>query len=248
MGNKIKGFKMKYNQKKKNLSHQINVMMERIHYTEGRRANFILIAIALLASGTTILAFTHEKFLFNAFYFILVILSSYFIFLGILIIFVYSRQINYYPWTNCSKNNKWFYRDVLKEADNFNIGLCACIFRRKKIRSKIEKEFETQYNDYKQSSDEWINDKKKDIDNDRNQIYVLHVNELYKNLYLTHLRKLTIRGIFSVLIVIVIALLFFFAFNNNFSKKTFFYCQKGKEVSFSIRPLKPLVNDTNESI
>ncbi|MFH2025805.1 MAG: hypothetical protein ABIK30_08270, partial [bacterium] len=199
---------MEYNLKKSNLTHQINVIMERIHYAEGRRNNFVLIATALLAAGVTLISFTIENItnLYNIFLFILAICFTVH---SITIWILYSRQTNFYPFTDFTRNKKWFYRNTLEDQQKFDVSILHCIFGRKKIKEKVGNEFDGQYEFYKKNSDLFINDENLDIEADQNQIYILHVNEKYKNLYLTHLRKLTSTGLcISLILSVLITLIF----------------------------------------
>ena len=239
---------MGYTENKNNLTHQINVIMERIHYAEGRRNNFVIIATALMAASVTLLTFT-IKDLTLIYNFGLFSIAICFMILSLLIWILYSRQTNFYPFTDFTRNNKWFYRNTLEHENKFNVSIFNCIFARIKIKKNVGEEFKKQFNFYKNNSDTYLSSESKDLEADQNQIYILHVNEKYKNLYLTHLRKLTSIGlIVSLIISLLITICFHIFFTKEFLVKEFDFKDNKISAKLIIRKTNYIRSYSNGSV
>ena len=98
----------------------ISAVADRIHYAEGRRTNFTVVAGALLAGGVAVLTFVLDKNLSNALNNFALSASIGSIALGLLLLIVYERQTNRYPWTSATDTWKWFYRDALPDQQKFD--------------------------------------------------------------------------------------------------------------------------------
>ena len=193
---------MEYQDKKQLLMHQISILTERIHYAENRRRDYILIASALIAAGVAFLTWDKTRLEMIQHY-IFIGISLYLILFGIGIFLIYSKQTNCYPFTSATSNKKWFYRDALKNEEAFNVQLFDCFSkkRQKIARKKISEEFSTQYDYYNENINHILTQEHLDIEADKNQIYILHINEKYKNLYLSHLKQFTTGGIILLIIL-----------------------------------------------
>lgn len=182
----------------------LDAVAERIHYAESRRASFSVIAGVMIAGGLALLTLAVGtldsatiKYPISA---AAIALTA----LGGLILFVYSRQTNRYPWTAATNTWKWFYRDALPSASKFDLGW-RTYFYFGADKQRIQREYETQLPEFKNKLRRLVNSDV-NLEQDAEQLYVLHVNEKYKNLHLTHLRRVVDRGLFGVLFVVVAAL------------------------------------------
>src|SRR5882672_3995123 len=83
----------------------IPAVAERIHYAEGRRGNYTLIAAALIPAGVALLAFIVPLPQTVFFRLTLILVGIATILLGCFMIVLYGVQTNRYPWT--SKTSTW---------------------------------------------------------------------------------------------------------------------------------------------
>jgi len=181
----------------------ISAVAARIHYAESRRVTYSTMGGVLIAAALTIATFSWSSIedavlgmatLFGAFAMLAVGAST---------IWLYGQQTNRYPFTSATKTWKWFYRDALSDVKKFSLTwrdyfACAWSGTEKRVRS----EYLSQLGDFKAQCLK-LGAVSVNVEQDVEQLYVLHVNELYKNLYLTHLRTLFNRGI----VIIVVATL-----------------------------------------
>jgi hypothetical protein len=173
------------------ISHRI----DGINYAEGRRSQLAAIGGAIAAAGVALLSIASgvEWVPLRAVYIELSLAS---VALGLLIWIVYALQTNYdYPFKTQLKNWKWFYHQALPDKTQFGPGLV-------RNRGKQHRESELQ-----QSGEQWpkfaqqargLSAPKVDATQDLKQLYQLHVNERYKNLFLTRLRNLLVVGLLVV--------------------------------------------------
>jgi hypothetical protein len=179
-----------------NISPVISAVAERIHYAEGRRANYTVMALALIAGGTSILVFAFGSIGQMWLKYAAIVASFGFIAVGLLVIYTYGRQTNQYPYTSATKTWKWFYRDALPDRDAFGLKPNELAQTQKE---RITKAYTDQFAAFKIRIAQLASDKS-NTEQDIEQLYSLHVNELYKNLYLSRLRTLFNKGlIFSIL-------------------------------------------------
>jgi hypothetical protein len=179
----------------------IHATADRIHYAEGRRGSFAAIAGGLIAAGVAgvplsfIQSMPHwlaAAILFGALAAIL---------LGIVLLWFYASQVNKYPFTSATKTWKWFYRDALPNESEFHLKWSSYFFWTwKKEKDRVKTQYNSQLDPFKKNLGE-LTDFKKSLDQDMQQLYTLHINEKYKNAFLTHLRKTLNYGLCSVLIV-----------------------------------------------
>lgn len=175
----------------------LEAVAERIHYAEARRANYSVMAGALFAAGVTILTLA-----FGAIDVLILRLAAAFaaagmISTGLLIIWLFGQQTNRYPFTGATKAWKWFYRDALPTASAFKMSWPR-YFRWGKDKLRVEGEYNTQLPIF-QSNMRRLSSETLDLDQDLEQLYVLHITEAYKNLFLKHLRQTFNWGIVSTI-------------------------------------------------
>jgi hypothetical protein len=160
---------------------------ERIHYAEGRRANFTVMAGALIAAGIAVLtlssgALAHLWMQRAASYGAIASIVA-----GGWVILLYSRQTNRYPFTSATKAWKWFYRDALPKTKDFKLHWYSYL-PWAPGSEQIKKAYGAQLGDFRLRMSGLQNDSV-NLEQDVEQLYVLHVTELYKNIHLKHLSK-----------------------------------------------------------
>lgn len=185
----------------------MNSIVERIHYAEARRSQFLIIAGTLVAAGVAILQTLPDSD-FTKLNIFVCSFSIGIIVTGFSIFFLYSRQTNYkYPFNSITTTWKWFYRDALVGLSDIEIPF-TCINHKIKTENTRERmlivweEFFTQYKS-------GITDKYESLHQDIQQIYILHLNEKYKNYFLSNLRRLLVVGISITLLMSIISLFAF---------------------------------------
>lgn len=160
---------------------------ERIHYAEGRRANFTVMAGALIAAGIAVLTFSagalaHLWMQWAASYGSIASIVT-----GGLVILLYSRQTNRYPFTSATKAWKWFYRDALPKTEDFKLHWYSYLpWAPGSV--EIRKAYGAQLGDFRLRMS-GLQDDGVNLEQDVEQLYVLHVTERYKNIHLKHLSQ-----------------------------------------------------------
>ncbi|MDR6192849.1 hypothetical protein QE372_005183 [Agrobacterium pusense] len=190
---------------KPDLTPVLEAVAERIHYAETRRSNFTVIAGVLLAGGVALLGLIAGKQMDAVMAYPLWASAVSFMILGIFLFVVYARQTNLYPWTSATSTWKWFYRDALPDQNAFSSKFISNIFVTTKERDRVQSEYNRQLPLFRQKISCLI-DLEKDREQDEQQLYVLHLNEKYKNQYLTDLKKILNLGILVWLIASVLSL------------------------------------------
>lgn len=184
--------------------------IEGINYAEGRRSQFLNLGGALAAAGIALLTFAGGVgwIPLRAVY---IELSLGSLAVGGAIWIAYAWQTNYdYPFKLQLSIWKWFYHQALPAKKAFGPGLL-------RNRGKARRESE-----YEQVSKQWpafskqvagLSTPRVDATQDLKQLYQLHVNELYKNLFLTQLRTVLMRGLAGIgvgaVVVFVVALVIY---------------------------------------
>src|SRR3546814_284894 len=190
---------------KPDLTPVLEAVSERIHYAETRRSNFTVIAGVLLAGGVALLGRIAGKQMDAVMAYPLWASAFSFVILGISLFVVYARQTNLYPWTSATSTWKWFYRDALPDQNAFSSKFISNIFVTTKERARVQAEYNRQLPLFRQKIS-CLTDLEKDREQDEQQLYVLHLNEKYKNQYLTDLRKILNVGFLVWLIASVLSL------------------------------------------
>lgn len=179
----------------------MEAVTERIHYAEGRRTNYSVMAGVLVAGGITILTFALgaiESLIvrFAASFGAMAMVGT-----GIAVIWVFGQQTNRYPFTSATDTWKWFYRNALEDAEAFQIGPMS-YFAWGKSKARVEAAYSKQLANFK-TRISLLSDEKINVDQDVQQLYTLHINELYKNIFLKHLRLFFNRGLVFIVVATV---------------------------------------------
>ncbi len=189
----------------KNVSEQlapiITAVADRIHYAEGRRTNYTVMAVALIAGGISVLVFALGSIGQLWLKYASLVISIGFIALGLLVLIVYGRQTNQYPYTSATKTWKWFYRDALPDRTAFALKWFERATTQKK---RITEAYQNQLPQFKLDMAR-LQSEQISAEQDTEQLYSLHVNELYKNLYLSRLRTVFNAGLFLTVFIAIVA-------------------------------------------
>ncbi|MCZ3378393.1 hypothetical protein [Rhizobium sp. AG207R] len=178
---------------KPDLTPVLQAVAERIHYAESRRSNFTVIAGVLLAGGVALLGLIAGKQMDAVLAYPLWTSAISFTLLGIVLFVVYARQTNFYPWTSATTTWKWFYRDALPDQNAFSSKFISNIYVTKRERARVQLEYNRQLPLFQKKLSTLVN-KNEDYEQDQQQLYSLHLNEKYKNLYLSGLRSILNNG------------------------------------------------------
>jgi hypothetical protein len=197
-------------EQRRDVQHEVQSVMdavvERIHYAEGRRTNFSVIAGALIAGGIALLTFSLGNVDSSIAKFCIGFTAVAMLAVGTIILFIYARQTNRYPWTSATKTWKWFYRDALPDQSKFNLGWASYLWFGK-AGKRVKEAFTAQLRPFVDSLTK-LTDSAVSLDHDAQQLYVLHVNEKYKNMHLTDLRTATNIGLIGILLSAVAGALY----------------------------------------
>lgn len=172
---------------------------ERIHYAEARRANYSVMAGALIAAGIAIFTFALGTIDTQWMRFGAVSGSLSMIVLGAVILYVFGKQTNRYPFTSATNTWKWFYRDALPDQSAFDLKMWQPWKSQKK---RVEKAYAEQLPKFKETMLK-LSDGEADLDQDIQQAYVLHINEKYKNFYLGQLRSIFNSGLVVIAFLMI---------------------------------------------
>jgi hypothetical protein len=124
---------------------------------------------------------------------------------GVLTWIVYLRQTNFrYPFTQATNTWKWFYRYALQNHEEFTTGM-FCVQRKADI-ALGKRAFDAQWKSFVEHQVPGLTDLRTSAAQDLEQVFVLHVNERYKNLFLTKLRDVLVRGLACVFGAFVLTL------------------------------------------
>lgn len=172
--------------------------IEGIHYAEGRRSQLMLIGGALAAVGVALLPLgtssdvTSVRWACTSF-------SLLSIFVGASTWFVFVRQTNYrYPFIDAAQTWKWFYHYALPDKNQFKGTLCSVLARR---APRSEKDaYRAQWERFR-GQVEGLSDPRIDATQDLKQLYLLHVDERYKNRFLSQLRDTLKWGVLGIVLI-----------------------------------------------
>lgn len=189
------------------LRHFIDHAAQRIEYAEHRRGAFATLAGGLIAASIALLAIIADA---NAspVRAALVALSIGFLSTAVVVLVAWSRQTNPpYGFIRTEAKSdrpwKWFYRDALTNSDLFKFEWWHK--RDHQTNKSGGTEFPRQWPDYVERH-LGLADIREDILQDLRQSYLLHVNERYKNLFLTQVKRLLVIGISASIILSVLTL------------------------------------------
>lgn len=183
--------------KLKEINALINHVDDRIHYTESRITRTITFAVTLIGVGMALFA---ASLRLNGLPFYLGLATTgLFILTGIITVIVHVLQINpKYPFRALPNDWKWFYPRIIDE----NYGPSLFVWECKKKNYKKKLLHIKGLNEY---AGKIINENPSErLKVDIQQLYLLHVNEKYKNSFLTSLRKVLILGLSITLVVLIL--------------------------------------------
>jgi hypothetical protein len=189
------------------LRHLIDHMARRIEYAESRRASFATLAGALVAAGVAILAIVNNMGA-SPVRLALTLLAVGLLATASLVLIVWAQQTNpNYSFiredTKFQRPWKWFYRDALLRDGDFDFKW----MRRSeaKIHLKGKEAFDSQWAPFVERQFK-LADPVEDVIQDFRQVYLLHVNERYKNLFLKQVRRVLVRGFLASILAALITL------------------------------------------
>ncbi len=187
----------------------INAREQGIRYAETRLNSLALVSGGFIAAGIALLSvglnepgdITRPALLGAA-----VALFG----LAVALLLAYARSTNpQYPFIdpNASVKQarwKWFYWDALPQASQF-----ATFGRFGKLGEK-EREAEVravdaQWPQFRETMLQRLGDEDQDLEEDLRQLYTLHINERYKNAYLSNVRTILQKGLAVILAVTILA-------------------------------------------
>jgi hypothetical protein len=178
----------------------------RIWYAETRRSTFANLAVFLLGAGTALLtavAVNHVRY--RPAFWGLLFLALGAIGAGGLVLLVYSAQTNFdYPFKKKTSTWKWFYRDALPKTKTLPVPWYA--MQSSAAKSAAEASFDEDWQYFVEQSRKLV-DVRVNAQQDLQQLYVLHVNEFYKNKFLTQIRRVTSWGFVAAITIGVVAFL-----------------------------------------
>jgi hypothetical protein len=175
------------------LENLISHTTRRIEYAETRRTPFVVMAGALSAAGFTLATVA------GSWSFLPGRLAGFFgggvLFVtGAAIWVVHSRQTNFkYPFIPTTKTWKWFYRDALPHSEGFRAPWHT--IQSEAARRAGKDEFKKQWPGFIDRQVSGLVDKRLSLSQDIQQLYVLYVNERYKNLFLSTQRSILAIGL-----------------------------------------------------
>lgn len=185
----------------KSVAGLLETQRARIEYAESRRGSLATVGGVLLAAGFTGLLAVGKTDDWNYFplWLGLVSVAGSLVLFGALVIGIYGWQTNWsYPFKKVSKTWKHFYRDAIPQADDPPAPWHSRQSTTFKVAS--ERGFAAGRPGFIQRT-LTLSDPAISLAQDIEQSYLLHWNEMYKNRFLTDLRKVLVRGIVCSLVV-----------------------------------------------
>lgn len=199
----------------------INVMTGRIEYAESRRGAFATIAAGFIAAGIALLSISLGDHFWRI-SLLLGLVGGGLALTGCAVLWLFGRQTNpnygfIKPDTRLKRPWKWFYRDALSNSNAFR----SYWFRKGTDAKNLAaaSAFDHQWGEFAQRQITLGEIRVETLQNIK-QVYLLHVNERYKNLFLTEIRKLLIRGLVGTVFVTSAVFLVSFAVSTDGSKPT----------------------------
>jgi hypothetical protein len=214
----------------------ISAVAARIHYAESRRATYSAMGGVLIAAALTIATFSWSS-IQDAVLGMATLFAALAMFVvGGSTIWLYGQQTNRYPFTSATKTWKWFYRDALSDVKKFSLtwkDYFACAWS--STERRVHSEYLSQFGEFKEQCHK-LKALSVNTEQDVEQLYVLHVNELYKNLHLTHLRTLFNRGILGIVVAALLGAACGYVLDRIYSEpQTFIHVTEGFRTSSDVR-------------
>ena len=197
---------------KASLSQLLEQIPDRIHYAESRRGMVVVVAAAVLAFAVALIPPILDKVSYPPLYWALLALCVGLVVTGLFVFWVFGRQTNFhYPFTEVTKAWKWFYRDALPDQ---SIMIAAPWLARDGPRGIEARKgaFTEQWPTFVAEQVRGLSNQKVSVYQDLQQVYILHVNEGYKNRFLTQLRSLFNRGMVAAFVVAIVVFVSVLAF------------------------------------
>jgi len=172
---------------------------QRIEYCEKRRGQMVVISLSLLAAAVALFATTFLKAMDSGLLVSLVRLTALLLFLTAAItLALYSLQTNFkYPFIEITKTWRWFYHySVSKEYKPPFVP-----FEGLKQREKMQKIHLKDMLTYAEKT--LGSSPKEELEQDLEQLFLVIVNEKYKNAQLTHLRIVISWGLGLTLLAMI---------------------------------------------
>jgi hypothetical protein len=200
---------------REDLRHMIDHMANRIHYTESRIGAFAVLGTAIFAAGVAVFSFAiGDTIKTEAIRHASIALSLGLVLTGLISLVVYARQTNYkYPFTDVTKTWKWFYRNALSDSKKFSLSFLDYIYRTEESTNDGKNAYNIQYAEFENTIKPKLMDESEHTKQDFQQIFVLHVNECYKNVFLTNIRRVINYGL--ILSIVISLSTFAILFLNN---------------------------------
>ena len=178
------------------LRHLIDHVARRIEYAESRRGAFATIAAGFIAAGIAVLAIV-VRAPASATRLALVMLAAGLLVTGALVLSAWGQQTNpKYGFirsdTKLKRPWKWFYRDALADSNAF--GFKWYLSPDSDANQKGAREFDRQWGAFAETQ-LGLSNLKTDVMQNLKQVYLLHVNEQYKKLFLSQERRLIVWGL-----------------------------------------------------
>lgn len=171
------------------LRHMIDHIARRIEYAEGRRSFFLTSAGVSMAAGFAVLGIVSTKPLWLPWEFAFWTLGISLVAFAVTVWLVHASHVNFsYPFTDVASVPKWFYRYAIPDWKKYHFPLRwnrLTETEKSEDRSKFDADFLL----FLENSRLHLLDEKESSLQDVKQIYLLHVNEMYKNTFLTALRR-----------------------------------------------------------
>lgn len=187
-----------------NVRNLIEKRIEGINYAEGRRNNIAVIAGVLIAAGTALLPAVFDKPIWFAL--LLGGLALCWVGAGMWVWDLYARQTNFkYPFIALrdANSHKWFYRGALGSDAAYKVSDDAK--QSQPDYEQVAEAFAATYNEFQRSEVKPILDLREDLAQDLKHVFLLHVNEAYKNRFLSALRSRLIASLrFSAVAFIIL--------------------------------------------
>lgn len=165
-----------------------------INYAETRRSQLAVIAGALAALGVALLPLSSVTG-WQPLRVTYLVAAASLLLAGIVVWVQFARQTNFkYPFVSPAETWKWFYHQALPNASKFGPGVLD--LQSDDHKTKQQAEYRRQWDLFRAQAG-GLSNKQVDATQDLKQLYLLHVNERYKNLFLTHLREVLVAGLLT---------------------------------------------------
>lgn len=204
----------------------IQLVNNRISYTEDRLAKIITFSVALMGIG---MAFFAAIIMLSGVTFYIGLITAFsFFFTGGLTALVHSIYVNpKYPFRAMKNDWKWFYAGIITKD-----------YHPKPLFQDSNSEFLSKRLLHMQGLNQYAEKvldegKSERLKVDLQQLYLLHVNEKYKNRYLSNLRNILFRGL-------LVTIIFLFMLVGLITKDRITKSQDKPDATHVIREVKPI--------